>query len=503
MTRQQTAAAAAEDTDLALVEDPRRLGLVQEESERELVAMALDDASVPQHLARGFTDELLGRLQAEDFDDPLCKRTVEHMAAIRRRGLLPDLLLLEAETRGRADYSITAVSEMTTRLSDPANVARFRYLLSVVEEAAARRLGMAVIRKAAGAFATRGMQPAEAYERTMRALRLASQRHRGGADDTLANVMADYRASIEAWRQTPGTLRGTTTGLRHLDNMTKGMHRGDLWVIGARTSMGKTALMLTVGLAALRAAQSGHQVGIVSLEMTREWLVHRLVSMLSGIPAEYIEAGTLHAWQWERVEDAMAELEQMPLRIIDASGANNRANGGRGKMTPEEIRRHAVAWHQAGELDALMVDYLELIRPPAEMVKQSRDQQVGECAIQMKALATELRVPVLLVAQSNRESEKTATRKPTLANLRYSDETGQVADVVLLPVRWDYYRERGEALPPDINRPQGVTDVQIAKNRNGRSGNVPLYYYGERFHYVDWDDRRGVPVDYNGNELTK
>lgn len=485
-------------------EDWQRSGLVQEEAERELLGLALSDATLPEHLAGGYFEEMANALKPADFAIPLHRAAFTSMLRVGERGLRPDLLALEADLRGREGYGVGDIAALTLGVYDSANRGRFTDLVNTVKEAAARRRGTLLTGKIAAALADRDVSPEEAMERGIRALHAVRDDYTaalGGADDTIGNVVADYRRMVEGWKATPGALRGTTTGLAVLDHETRGVHLGDLWVIGARMSMAKTALMLSMALGAARNCGAGHQVGIISLEMRKTAILHRLASMLSGQSATAIEDGDASV-DWDAVDAALAELELLPIRIIDAQGAARKTNGSRGKMTVDEIARHARAWHQAARLDALYIDYLELITPRKDDAKQSRDLQVGGNAIALKALASELDIPVVLLCQLNRETDKRASHIPTLSDLRYSDEIAAVADVVLFPVRWDYYRERGQEVPEEgKDKPRGAMDLWIAKQRNRAVSMAQAFYLKERMQVVDFDEKRKVPVDYHGNVI--
>lgn len=496
-----------DQTDVIPADDWHRLGLVQEGVEVELVALILLDGMVPEHLSEQMLERVAGQLEPEDFADLRCRTAYAAMLRILARGLRPDQTMLAAELRnvpgntGPGAYDLVDILALTTQLGGPASgLARCRELVRIVQDAAAKRAVFAISQRAAAAVLRREQSAGDTMDAALSALDAARRRYNavGGADDTAANAVAQYREMTRQWRETPHALRGTTTGLRYLDERTRGLHPSDLWVISARMGQLKTSLMLSMALAAARSCRMGEQVGIVSLEMTKDWLMHRMAAMLSAQSASAIEDGDSRV-DWERVDDALAELEQLPIRIIDVAGAARRTNGARGKLTASEIGRHARAWHQDRGLTALYVDYLELIRPAQEEAKQSRDLQLAAATISLKGLAAELGVPVVLLAQAGRETTRRASLVPQLEDIRYSDEIAAAADVVIFPVWWDYYRQRGRELPLEAqNKPAGVVDLYLGKMRNRAAGMVSAWVIAERMQIVDYDDRARCPVDYNG-----
>lgn len=477
------------------------LALSHVDAERAVLSMIFDDLTLPAHLSHEYLEEASTLLQPEDFSRPLYETVYKTALEMFGRGLRPDTDDMVRELRKRPgfnDEDALIVRQLTCALFDFSRPITFIDLCLLIQASAARRRILGIIHDSYSKLPH--ADPADLIEHTREALgRIRTGA--SGADDTIENVAARYREMLTEWKTNPGALRGTTTGLRGLDKATLGVRRGDLWVIASRPSMGKTSLALAMLLAAARNCDPTHQVAMVSLEMSAESLVHRLVSMMSGLAARAIEEGD-RSLDWNHVEGTVEELEILPLRIIDASRAANHANGSRGKMTPAEIRRHALAWNREARLDLIIVDYLELMQVPADLTKERRDIQLGEMVKALKALASELQIPVVLLAQTNREGEHTSSRVPTLAGLRNSDEIGAAADVVLFPVRWDYYRERGGEVPLNAgNRAPGVTDVFIGKQRNGETGAVPIFFAKELMRFVDWDEKAQLPMDYAGKHL--
>lgn len=424
------------------------------------------------------------------------------------RGLLPDPMTVDAELRRRniPDYSIGDLSELLTRVMDLTNIAATSQvvegLCQAVLDAAGRRYLLAVSQKLATA-AVDGTPVAEAQERAIQAIGKAP-RPTLGADTTISAAAENYRQQLDAWRESPGILRGTTTGLANLDRVTHGWRPGQLIVLAARMSMGKSAYALSFTLAAARAIMEStdgghdHQVGFISLEMDERSLMHRLVAASAGIDGDKMVEGD-PSLDWDAIEEARVALSLMPIRLVDAHGANNRANGQHGAMTVDAIREYALSWHREGRLDLLVIDFLSCIVAPKELRRESYERQIAYHVQALKNLASELQIPVMLLVQLNRDNEKSGNPVPQLHHLRDSDAIGQFADLVVFPVRWDYYRERGMSVPDEVkSRPKGFTSLYIQKQRMGRVGAVQAWSDMASNRIYEWSGMRNAPVDEYG-----
>ncbi len=279
-------------------------------------------------------------------------------------------------------------------------------------------------------------------------------RQRAPAQSTTAESAAgEMLAELEERSRRQGSHLGVLSGLRHLDAITLGWHRGELVILAARPSVGKSALICQW---ALEAAQAGKRTLVISLEMTRARIMERLIAAESGVDLVQIRKGLPSASPdaWERVTRAVGELSELPLFIEDAGG-----------RTVSAIKGAAVRLGaQSKGLDLLAIDYLGLLR--TANTKQSSYERVTEISGDLKALAKDLNVPVLCAAQLNRVSVR-ENRAPRLEDLRDSGAIEQDADAVLLIHR--PHRDDGEGLST-------ATDLIVAKNRNGPPGTVRLTF---------------------------
>ena len=256
---------------------------------------------------------------------------------------------------------------------------------------------------------------------------------------------------------------GTPSGFYDLDALTGGFQPGNLIVIAARPSMGKSALV--TNMAENASLDHGLPVALFSLEMSESELAQRFVASQAGIPGEQLRTGHIKADRWDKIFDASSRIAAAPLYIDDTSDL--------GIM---EVRAKARRLHQrlrnddgTGGLGLIIVDYLQLMRPDARI--DSRVEQVGQMSRGLKILARELEVPVIALSQLSRAVESRSEKKPILSDLRESGQIEQDADLVVFIYREEYYDPEGSQRP-------GEADLIIAKHRNGPLGEVTLTFRG-------------------------
>ena len=273
-----------------------------------------------------------------------------------------------------------------------------------------------------------------------------------------------------------GTDMHIRTGFGELDGLTGGLYKGELVVIPARPSMGKSAVALWM---ALSAARQGKAVAFFSLEMSKEQLVMRLLSMLSGVDTDRMRFKGTTPSERERLAKAQQELEQLPL-ILEYCGSD----------TIEEMRAKAQALHKQGKLAVLFVDYLNLINIIVSKanLQETTDLALGNVARKIKLMAEEMEIPGVLLAQMNRESERRpAPHLPVLSDLRNSGAIEQIADVVVFVYRAEKYNIYYDSKTKEDLR--GVGLLLVAKNRNGATGVAKFRYNPAMTCLTDYDPR--------------
>jgi replicative DNA helicase len=264
--------------------------------------------------------------------------------------------------------------------------------------------------------------------------------------------------TIEDYHQRQGMLTGVGTGFTDLDKMTSGLHGGEMVVIAARPSMGKTSLAMNI--AEHVAINDKLPVGVFSLEMSSESLVLRMLCSCSRVNLRSVREGFLVERDFPKLTDAAGRLASAPLFIDDSSG-----------LSILQFRAKARRMYQQFDIKLFIVDYLQLLHSTARRA-ENRQQEIADISNGIKSLAKELNVPVIVLSQLNRELEKDKDRKPRLSDLRESGAIEQDADVVCLlykPSREDEEAagEESEAMP---------VNLLIAKQRNGPTGDVHLTF---------------------------
>ena len=255
-------------------------------------------------------------------------------------------------------------------------------------------------------------------------------------------------------------ITGIPTGLRELDRLTAGWQQGDLNIIAARPSVGKTAFALHLALAAGRA---GKHVLVNRLEMQGERLGDRwLCAQAANVDAGHLKTGLLDAGERQQALEAARLLSALPVYVDDNP-----------KMSMDHIRSSALLQKSKGRCDLLIIDYLQLCEMKSGQKNRNREQEVAEASRKAKLIAKELDIPVILLCQLNRECEMRADKRPALSDLRESGAIEQDADVVMLlyrPALYGLTSERRSKFPSE-----GLGMVILAKHRNGETGDV---YFG-------------------------
>ncbi|MBI2049843.1 MAG: replicative DNA helicase [Candidatus Staskawiczbacteria bacterium] len=254
-----------------------------------------------------------------------------------------------------------------------------------------------------------------------------------------------------------GSLRGLATGFKDLDNKLSGLQRSDLIILASRPGMGKTSLALDI--ARNIAVRENKSVGIFSLEMGKDQLADRLISAAGNIDSWNLRTGQLKEDDFSRVQHAIGTLSEAPIYIDDA-----------GSVNILQMRAMARRLQVTKGLDLLIIDYLQLMQPMNRFA--SPVQQVTENSRDLKILAKELNVPVLVLSQLSRAVEQRIPQIPKLSDLRDSGAIEQDADVVMFIYREDAYNEN--SLKP------GVAHIKIDKHRNGATGSIELYFEKQR-----------------------
>lgn len=284
------------------------------------------------------------------------------------------------------------------------------------------------------------------------------------------DIVKDSVKQIEVLYENKSTVTGIPTGYKQLNEMTAGLQPGDLIIIAGRPSMGKTALALNLALNA--AVESKLAAAVFSLEMGKEQLVQRMLCSEARVDSSKMRSGYLKESDWPKLLKAANRLSESPLFIDDTPA-----------LTVLEMRAKARRLKKEHQLGLVVVDYLQLMRSD---VTESREREISDISRSLKALAKELRVPVVALSQLNRSVESRNDKRPQLSDLRESGALEQDADLIAFIYRDEVYNKD----TPD----RGVAEVIIGKQRNGPVGTVRLKFFNEFTRFEELDDRYGEMV---------
>ena len=249
-------------------------------------------------------------------------------------------------------------------------------------------------------------------------------------------------------------ITGLSTGFYDLDNSTAGLQPSDLIVVAGRPSMGKTALAMNM---VENIAAKGVPVGVFSLEMSDEQLAERMISSCSSVSAGRIRTGHISYPNWGEIAKAAGKLAGMQIHIDDSPA-----------LVVSEIRRRARRWKMKHNIGLIVVDYMQLAKSAKA---RSREQEISDISQQLKATAKELKIPVLAIAQLNRDLEKRPDKRPMCSDLRDSGQIEQDADLIMFVYRDEIYNKD--------TMDKGIAEVIIGKQRNGPLGKSKLAFHGE------------------------
>lgn len=269
------------------------------------------------------------------------------------------------------------------------------------------------------------------------------------------DIFDDKVAHLKEAANNHSYLTGISTGLNDFDRVTLGFQPTDLIIIAGRPSMGKTAFAIDI---ARKQAKEQYPVAVFSLEMSASQLMDRLIAAETKLPLKNVRKGGLKFNEWQQFDVASEHLRNLPIEICDKGG-----------LSINEICAISKNWKIKYSIQAIYIDYLQLITG-TQAKGVNREQEISQISRRLKQLAKELRVPVVCLSQLSRACESRNDKRPMLSDLRESGAIEQDADMVVFPFREEYYNE--SATP-------GLTELIIAKNRNGEVGKVECFFNAE------------------------
>ncbi len=430
------------------------------DAEASLLGAILIDTDAIVKIADGIT--------TDDFYDPRHARIYEALLALYERRASIDVLTLADQLKGAGFLDTVGgpayLTELTNFVPTASHVEQYA---DIVAQKALRRRLIQVGAEMTDLSQDESRPLKELIEEAETRLFTVSQQH---VKQTVVGIDEILTASFERLddlHKDKKKIRGIPTGYRDIDETLAGLQRSDLFVLAARPSMGKTAFVLN--LAHNIAVDSKEPVLIFSLEMSKEQLVDRLLSMQSGVDAWALRTGNLTDNDFEKLADAMGVLGEAPIYIDDTPG-----------ITLSDLRTKARREAHVRAPGLIIVDYLQLMSGGSRFGGDgNRVQEIAEISRGLKGVARELNVPLIALSQLSRSVENRSPQIPQLADLRESGSIEQDADIVAFIYREDYYN-------PETER-QNITDILIKKHRNGALRNIELYFDREKQRFRSLD----------------
>ena len=437
-------------------------------------------------------DRVAQILRAEHFYDPVHARIFETAAARIAKNNLASPVTLKAFLEDDAKLAELGGPAYLMRLAGAA-ISSFavRDYAEMIYDLAIRRelidVGNEIAAKAAR-VEVQSEPKEQIVEAEQKLYALAEQGQTEQGFQSFLTAVTDAVKVANAAYQREGGLAGVSTGLIDMDKKLGGLHRSDLLILAGRPSMGKTSLATNVAFNIARAykkgitssgeegAVDGGVVGFFSLEMSAEQLASRILSEVAEIPSNQIRRGDFTEGEFRRIVDAAKELEAAPLFIDDTPA-----------LPISQLAARARRLKRTHGLDALFVDYLQLVRGTGR--SENRVNEISEITMGLKAIAKELDIPVVALSQLSRQVENREDKRPQLSDLRESGSIEQDADVVMFVFREEYYKEREKPgdheldkmaiWQEEMERLHGKAEVVIGKQRHGPIGTVELSFEGQ------------------------
>ena len=410
----------------------------------------------------GAVSSALEMLSADDFYVPAHREIFDGAKALAASHMAVDLVTMNTELSRRGTLpgvgGIEYLIELTQFVPTTVNVKD--YIRIVSEKSTLRRLITASGEISQASYAQEQELPQVLALAEKKIFDIVMRRDGGEELKHIRDVLTNTYEQMEELARLKGGVSGVPTGFYGLDSLLTGLHGGELVLVGARPSMGKTSFAINM---ATNAVRKGKKVAVFSLEMPREQIAMRILCGEARVNMQLVRKGLLRDEDWMKLARVLAPLAASEMYIDDTSG-----------LTPGQLRSRCRRLMMDHGLDMIIVDYLQLMGSDSKA--ESRQVEVSEISRSLKAIAQELKVPLVACAQLSRANEKRGgnSLRPMLSDLRDSGSIEQDADVVMFLHREAYYKRND----PDA-QPDNIAEVIVAKQRNGPLGTVKLAFLGE------------------------
>ncbi|MCD6061452.1 MAG: dnaB [Moraxellaceae bacterium] len=440
---------------------------------------AVANLKLPPHSLEAEQSVLGGLMLEETAWDRAAEIVTEQDFYRRDHRLIFKAIAMLAD-EGKPRDALT-VSETLNRLGELADAGGMAYLGEIVKNTASaanisayaeivrersvlRQLIRASYEISDVAYQPQGATSAQILDEAERKIfAIAEQQTKGDGPQALRPLLARTVNRIEQLFSSNDPLTGLSTGFTDLDNKTSGLQKGDLVIVAARPSMGKTTFAMNL---VENVMMNGAPVLVFSMEMPADSIVMRMLSSLGRIDQTRVRSGKLEEEDWPRLTSTMAMMSDKQLFIDDTPA-----------LSPTEVRARArrVARDCGGALGLVMVDYLQLMRVPG--LENNRVNEISEISRSLKALAKELECPVIALSQLNRSLEQRPNKRPVMSDLRESGAIEQDADVIMFIYRDEVYNPESQD--------KGTAEIIIGKQRNGPIGMLRLAFLGRYTRFED------------------
>ena len=397
-------------------------------------------------------------LKPEDFYQPEHREIFQVMSDLNRRQAPIDLTTLQAELSRKGTLEgIGGLRYLLKIVSDVPTAANVRSYIDIVREKSILRKLIAACGKISRESYSQQKEVGEILSDAEKEIfDIVMNRQEGEALKPMSEVILTTLDQIQELARLRGEIAGVPTGFIDLDSLLTGLHAGELIVVGARPAMGKTSFAMNIAEHA--ALNKGKVTAVFTLEMPREQIAMRMLCSDARMDMQRVRRGTLRDDDWERLAKTLGPLSAAPMYIDDTAA-----------ITPTQLRSRCRQLKMDKGLDLVIVDYLGLMR--ADGRTENRQLEVSEISRQLKAIALELKIPIIACAQLSRANKDRIDKRPMLSDLRDSGSIEQDADVVMFLHREEYYNKDTE----DKN----IGEVIISKQRSGPLGTVKLAWLSE------------------------
>jgi len=412
-------------------------------------------------------DRVADRVGTEDFYRHSHRLVFGAIAALADRASPFDVVTVSEwlENAGQLDTvgGLPYLNDLATNTPSAANIVA--YAAIVRERALMRDMIHVGGEMTSSAFNPEGRRASELLD--LAEERVFEIRNRGSRAASgfvsIKKVLVDVVERVDLLYQSDSAITGVATGFTRIDEKTSGLQPGDLIIVAGRPSMGKTAFAMNVVEHA--AIKDRHTCAVFSMEMPAEQLAMRMMSSLGRINQHKVRTGRLDDDDWPRLTSAVSMLNETQVFIDDTPA-----------LTPTELRARCRRLKREHDLGLVVVDYLQLMQVPG--TKENRATEISEISRSLKALAKELRTPVVALSQLNRGLEQRQEKRPMMSDLRESGAIEQDADVILFIYRDELYNED--------TQDKGIAEINIGKQRNGPTGTVRLTFLDQYTRFENY-----------------